>query len=337
MPDPAQPPLRVLFSVPPDQLPSPLPTVAEAEASTDVLSEYSTRRTVRAGNYIVKYGVDVRPIEAQTMMFVRNHTDVPVLQVYAVWQKPLLASLASPILPPPPQQSSSSSSSSPDNSSSRTATTTTTVVTIIVMENMFGLTLLNAWSDLSAKQKASVADRLRGYWDALRRDIPPAQAFENVRGGALADSLFWSADSDEAITGPFDSARELVDGLLARLSLDGGGERIAQKVAYYRRVLPKVLLNSSGSSDKGGGGDCDIPVFTHGDFQRRNIVVRVDGSLMIVDWASAGFYPAYWEYATAMFAAGGWGDDWHAYVARILDEFPNEYLWLQDVRLEMWS
>ncbi len=56
---------------------------------------------------------------------------------------------------------------------------------------------------------------------------------------------------------------------------------------------------------------------------------------MIIDWATAGWYPVYWEYANAMLAAADWKDDWHVYLAQILDEFPNAHMWLGGIRLDM--
>lgn len=97
-----------------------------------------------------------------------------------------------------------------------------------------------------------------------------------------------------------------------------------QKAEFYRRVPPVVL--------KGHG-----PVFSHADFQRKNIMIKADGTLFIIDWETAGWYPTYWEYTLAMFTCGRWDDDWHVWVARILDEFPNEYARVDMLRRELWS
>lgn len=49
-------------------------------------------------------------------------------------------------------------------------------------------------------------------------------------------------------------------------------------------------------------------VFTHGDFKAHNILVDDDGHLSgFLDWESAGWYPEYWEFTTAMrFGRGSW-------------------------------
>ncbi|OJD21109.1 hypothetical protein ACJ73_07556 [Blastomyces percursus] len=48
--------------------------------------------------------------------------------------------------------------------------------------------------------------------------------------------------------------------------------------------------------------------FTHGDFKAHNILIGDDGHLSgFLDWESAGWYPEYWEYTTAMrFGKGSW-------------------------------
>ncbi|KAK3936406.1 phosphotransferase enzyme family protein [Diplogelasinospora grovesii] len=99
---------------------------------------------------------------------------------------------------------------------------------------------------------------------------------------------------------------------------------IHQKAEYYRRVLPVVLRG-------------DPTSFSHADFQRKNLILRPDGTVVMVDWEAAGWYPPYWESAMAMFACGRWEDDWHAWVAQILDEHPNECAWMVMIRNELWS
>lgn len=49
-------------------------------------------------------------------------------------------------------------------------------------------------------------------------------------------------------------------------------------------------------------------VFTHGDFKAHNILVDDEGHLSgFLDWESAGWYPEYWEFTTAMrFGRDSW-------------------------------
>ncbi|KGQ12560.1 hypothetical protein BBAD15_g1699 [Beauveria bassiana D1-5] len=71
--------------------------------------------------------------------------------------------------------------------------------------------------------------------------------------------------------------------------------------------------------------------------RRRNIVMRGDKTLVVIDWEAAGWYPEYWEYVLATITAASWKDDWHEYLAKILDEYPNEYAWFDMMIREIWS
>lgn len=48
--------------------------------------------------------------------------------------------------------------------------------------------------------------------------------------------------------------------------------------------------------------------FTHGDLKAYNILVGDDGHLSgFLDWESAGWYPEYWDFTTAMrFGRDSW-------------------------------
>ena len=62
-------------------------------------------------------------------------------------------------------------------------------------------------------------------------------------------------------------------------------------------------------------------VFTHGDIAPRNILVSNDLEktvLGIVGWESAGWYPAYWEYANMMKPSQD--HDWQLWMDRTAPE-----------------
>ncbi|EGS17586.1 uncharacterized protein CTHT_0069230 [Thermochaetoides thermophila DSM 1495] len=59
---------------------------------------------------------------------------------------------------------------------------------------------------------------------------------------------------------------------------------------------------------------------THGDLFTGNIIVdpvkeQVTG---IIDWESAGFWPAWFQYARITLGAGGWDDEWKALLSRAM-------------------
>jgi hypothetical protein len=197
-------------------------------------------------------------------------------------------------------------------------------VNYIIIEHVRGATLDTRWDAISGIDKSEIARKLRLMFDRLR-SIPSPGYFGCTGRRPMEECMFWTRREDGVepglIDGPFDTEAQLNNALIEKYLYNGG---IPSKAEFYRRIFPSVF--------------CDhASVFTHGDFQRKNILVKDDGNLVLIDWESAGWYPSYWEYALAMFACGGWRDDWHKYVAGVLDEYPNEYVWFDMVRKELWS
>lgn len=280
----------VLFIDQSQNYPVPLPTPNDIDGSEVLPSNPGGARIVGIQQrFVMKFGVDVQPIEAHNMLYVAKSTTVPVPKVYAIYQRREKQS----------------------------------VVTYIVMQYVQGTTLLNLWGSLDQARKTSIAETLRAYFDQLRQLKHPG-FFGNIDGGPPLDDIFSATQGATEIKGSFATEDELIDWIIRIYSLETG-ERTAYKTRYYQHILPTVL--------RGG----DTPIFTHNDFQRKNIIVQDDGVPVIIDWEFASWYPIYWEYSTAMFANGSWNDDWHEYLRIVLDEYPNQSLWLSSMRLEMWS
>lgn len=65
------------------------------------------------------------------------------------------------------------------------------------------------------------------------------------------------------------------------------------------------------------------PVFTHGDINPRNIVVRDNKIVALLGWSCAGWYPQWWEYVKFFEAkTGPQNRDWYDLAGEI---FPCEY------------
>lgn len=151
------------------------------------------------------------------------------------------------------------------------------------------------------------------------------------------DGIFWTGnDVTDGLDGPFDTEHELNEAMRRKAIYNNS--TAAEKADFYGRAFPIVLQGHA-------------PTFTHGDFQRKNIIIRnraltdvqdcnrEDGTfdIAIIDWEHAGWYPTHWESAIAIFACGTWSDDWHIWIDKCLDPFYNEYSWMAMFRSELWS
>ncbi|KAI0380643.1 kinase-like domain-containing protein [Hypomontagnella monticulosa] len=194
-------------------------------------------------------------------------------------------------------------------------------VTYIVMEYVPGETLRSAWPSLDEVRKLTIALRLRLYFNELRK-LPSSGYFGNILGGPPLDDILPTAPAMHDFKRSFRTENELVNWILRMYSC-AKGERADSKTQYYRRFLPTILRTDG------------ISVFTHNDFHRKNVMVKPDGGLVILDWEYASWLPKYWEYSTATFANVGWSDDWHNWVRIIFDEYPNEAIWLSTLKTDM--
>ncbi|TQV91999.1 hypothetical protein V2A60_004307 [Cordyceps javanica] len=198
-------------------------------------------------------------------------------------------------------------------------------VNYIIMEYISGESLEACWSLLESCQKKEIASQLRTCLNMLR-NIPAPGYFGCLGGQPFEESVFWISPHDEPdqhrqISGPFGSEAELNKALVQKYLYNGGS---AHKAKFYSRLLPSALRDHAA-------------VFTHGDLQRKNIILKKDKSLVLIDWEAAGWYPEYWEYTSATVAAAAWKDDWHEYLSEMLDEYPNEYAWFDMIIREIWS
>ena len=113
---------------------------------------------------------------------------------------------------------------------------------------------------------------------------------------------------------------------------------LKHKADYYSRALDEIFRDH-------------VPVFSHADFQRKNIMFRnsttamkdetlqgiADQELVIIDWKSFGWYPDYWKYTKAMLGCGKLDDDWSYCVDRMLEPRRTEFAWMLMLLREYWS
>ena len=142
--------------------------------------------------------------------------------------------------------------------------------TYIVMDYIEGETLDECWSKLGFLTKLKVVWKLRNYVSQLKRvraTIPGP-----VDGSECIGFYF-----TETGAGPFSTYEDMIAWFNHKLEVN---KRWKQPPPHARSFDTSWPL-----------------VFTHQDLCPRNIILSKDGTLYIVDWAWAGFYPAWFEYA----------------------------------------
>jgi hypothetical protein len=200
----------------------------------------------------------------------------------------------------------------------------------IVMEQIHGETLQSLWSRLTSPEKDSVMTTMRVYFDELR-SLPPPDYYGSLGGRSLLDEIFWTHEANPMVNGPFTSEDALNEAFALKYVYD---DRPRFRAEFYRQCLPRIFHHHQ-------------PTFTHGDFQRKNVIVQraedepgVEAPkgmrVVLLDWERSGWYPSYWEYCLAVCALR-WDDIWCLWVEKTLDLFVPEAAWLQTLRLELWS
>ncbi|KAF2128093.1 hypothetical protein P153DRAFT_367983 [Dothidotthia symphoricarpi CBS 119687] len=206
--------------------------------------------------------------------------------------------------------------------------------TYIIMERIRGPTLASEWPKMNRASKVAVSAKLRIIFEDMRKLESPG-GYCSLSHQGLPDGLFWTMDPSKPFTGPFDTEEELNNAMVAKQLQDGCSKHQAN---YFARTYKEFFINHA-------------PVFSHGDFQRKNIMIRnspmVEGKeaqwdvthpdIVIIDWEYAGWYPSYWDYARAIYACGRWEDDWNEWVEQFLEPFRNEYAWMELLLRILWT
>ncbi|KZT60886.1 kinase-like protein [Calocera cornea HHB12733] len=148
-----------------------------------------------------------------------------------------------------------------------------------VMSEIPGQTLMEVASSMTSAELEQVGLDLRCCLAALRT-IPNPHPFAvcNASGGPMTAPYFTRHYPEE----PF----KTVDDFYAWIRKNMTGDRDWPIVETW---LAAAIAKSE-----------DPPVFSHGDVADHNIMVDKGRLSGLVDWAEAGWFPAYWEYATAM-------------------------------------
>lgn len=163
----------------------------------------------------------------------------------------------------------------------------------IVMDYIPGMTLHSAWAGMSWWRKLSTLWTFRRYMDQLRQvpllNLAGAPGPFDAAGYTYkCQGFFFTEDG----AGPFQTYTEMADWFdQLRYSVFVRSYHIATRngrlfPANHKRYIPAF--------------DKSHPlVFCHMDIHVRNLIVGDDGKLWLIDWARAGAFPRWLEFAEA--------------------------------------
>jgi len=181
----------------------------------------------------------------------------------------------------------------------------------IVMERIQGESLGDSWAGRTQQSKDKITAQLRAIFEELRALKPPGAGIESCVGGSLFDCRLPQSDRR---FGPFPSVQAFHRWLRDDISLEDVQPRPTLSEEDLQEIKAMVIKQD---------GPWPPPVFTHGDLNWPNILVRGDDVVGIIDWEFSGWYPHYWEY-TSSWTNHPLATIWQDYVGEILDKHPEE-------------
>ncbi|PYI10663.1 kinase-like protein [Aspergillus sclerotiicarbonarius CBS 121057] len=153
----------------------------------------------------------------------------------------------------------------------------------ILMTRVPGRELGQVYETLTNEDKASVFQQLDQYLKTIRKWKSP---WGENRICSLVGTPLRSIRVPNHLAGPFESEQELNDYL--REPAWAGGFR--SEMAYNDALKRAKRMDEKSHPI----------VFTHGDLKHHNIMVHEGRITGFLDWESAGWYPDYWEFTTAL-------------------------------------
>jgi thiamine kinase-like enzyme len=144
----------------------------------------------------------------------------------------------------------------------------------VVMEYVLGTCLgKGVWRELSPTTKAAVYDQLISYIQQLRAfSLPRNSRLGRIGGGVSVGSVFAHCGSD-----PFDP--------------------LAAFVRYFNLKLELMRRCSRAQGSDFTEEEFSPLAFIPGDIAEKNLILDPAGTLWFRDWAMAGVYPVFFEWA----------------------------------------
>ncbi|KAI3325912.1 kinase-like protein [Xylariaceae sp. AK1471] len=178
--------------------------------------------------------------------------------------------------------------------------------TMLIMENIKGITLRDYMRTMTPTQLQSIGAQLRAQLNELRRIPVPVPGYYGSLGHRPLYDIYRNREY-----GPFDTVTEAITANFKMMLPPRTSRRFTDIIKFFAGSF-ELVATALGHTH---------PVFSHADLHEENILVRPDGTPVIIDYETAGFYPAYHEYLNATLL-----DD----EIDFLDKFPEEHMILTD-------
>ncbi|KAJ5180722.1 kinase-like domain-containing protein [Penicillium capsulatum] len=183
----------------------------------------------------------------------------------------------------------------------------------IIMSYEEGEPLEQYWDRVSQDQQDRILEQLQDYVNQMREI--PGNFIGRLSDSPCRDGIFEAGYGDHTKYkyGPYPSEEKFNEGIIQALR-----DRMPRKVLDHEHDIESNFFNQEYILYQMVRGLKNHRiVFTHADLHPGNMIVRSDGTVFLLDWGLAGFWPEYWEFYRAMHNAH-WRASWDRVVERFL-------------------
>ncbi|KAJ5858877.1 hypothetical protein N7534_004154 [Penicillium rubens] len=202
----------------------------------------------------------------------------------------------------------------------------------IVMSYEVGEPLEQYWDRVSQAEQNRLLERLRDYVNQMREI--PGDFIGGLNGSPCRDGIFEAGYGDYTSYsyGPYPSEESFDEGIVQALR-----DRLPLEMREGEHGIESNFFNGEYMLHQTVRGLKNHKIlFTHGDLHPGNIIVRIDGTVVLVDWGSAGFWPEYWEFYRALHNSP-WKTSWDRMVEKFVPPFYVEHSVIKRVFGTVWN
>lgn len=202
----------------------------------------------------------------------------------------------------------------------------------IIMSYEAGESLEQYWDRTSQADHDRVLESLRDYVKQMREI--PGDFIGALDGSPCRDGIFEAGYGDytQYFYGPYPSEESFNEGIIQALR-----DRLRPKMLELEDDIESNFFNGEYALHQTVRGLKNHRiVFTHRDLHPGNIIVRADGTLVLLDWGIAGFWLEYWEFYRAMNSIP-WRASWDRMVEKFIPPFYIEFSVMKRVLGTAWN